>query len=118
MTIRATGSELVFRPPRISVKQGTRLTVVFINDGTLPHNVVVPRLVDDIDALARAAYDAAETGYVPLQEKEKLLAYSVLASPGDTVEVSLVVPSPGEYTYACLVPGHTNSMFGTLRSLR
>lgn len=118
ITIRAAGSTLEFQPPRISVKHGTRIRLRFVNDGTLPHNVVLPRNEGDIDALAVAAYDAAESGYVPLKQQEKLLAYSTLASPGDTVNVTFVVPPPGEYTYICLFPGHANSMFGTLRSLR
>jgi azurin len=90
----------------------------FVNEGTLPHNIVLPRSEDDIDALALAAYEAAETGYVPLAQKERMLAWSTLASPGQTVEVTFTVPAPGEYRYVCLFPGHANSMLGTLRALR
>ena len=118
ITIRAESSTLEFLPSRISVKQGTTVRLRFANAGTLPHNVVIPRDDDDIDALAVAAYQAGETGYVPEAEKGKLLAFTMLASPGDTVEVTFVVPPPGEYTYVCLFPGHANSMLGTLRSLR
>jgi plastocyanin len=118
ITIRASGSTLEFQPPRVSVKHGTHARIRFVNEGTLPHNVVLPRDPGDIDQLAVEAYTAAETGYVPLTKPDKLLAYSALASPGDTVDVTLVVPPPGEYTYICLFPGHANSMFGTLRSLR
>lgn len=118
ITLRAAGSTLEFQPPRISAKHGTRVRLRFVNSGTLPHNVVLPRDEGDIDALALAAYGAAESGYVPVDQKDRLLAYSALASPGDTVELTFVVPPPGEYTYICLFPGHANSMFGTLRSLR
>jgi plastocyanin len=118
ITIRAESSTLEFQPPRISAKQGTTVRLRFVNAGTLPHNVVIPRHDGDIDALAVAAYQAGETGYVPESEKGKLLAFTTLASPGDTVEVTFVVPPPGEYTYVCLFPGHANSMLGTLRSLR
>jgi len=118
ITIKATGSSLEFSPPNISVQNGKRVKIRFVNEGTLPHNIVLPRSADDIDALATDAYEAGETGYVPLESKDKLIAYSTLASPGQTVEVTFVVPPPGEYTYVCLFPGHANSMFGTLRSLR
>ena len=118
ITIKASGSTLEFTPPRISVKNGARVKLRFVNDGTLPHNIVLPHSVDDLDALAVKAYGAGETGYVPLGSKDKLIAYSTLASPGQTVEVTFVVPPPGEYTYACLFPGHANSMFGVLRSLK
>lgn len=118
ITITSTGSTLQFEPPRISVKNGMRVKLVFVNEGTLPHNIVFTRNDDDIDALATAAYQAGETGYVPMEHRDKLIAYSSLASPGQTVEVTFVVPPPGEYTYVCLFPGHPSSMFGVLRSLR
>ena len=118
ITIRAAGSTLEFTPTRVSAKAGTRLRLRFVNEGTLPHNVVVPRSEDDIDALALAAYQAGETGYVPMDLKAKLVGFTTLASPGETVEVSFVVPPAGEYTYVCLFPGHSNSMLGTLRALR
>jgi plastocyanin len=118
ITIRAAGSTLEFSPARVSAKAGTRLRLRFVNEGTLPHNVVVPRSDDDIDALALAAYQAGETGYVPMDLKARLVGFTALASPGETVEVSFVVPPAGEYTYVCLFPGHSNSMLGTLRALR
>jgi azurin len=118
ITIRASGSTLEFSPTRVSARSGTKLRIRFINDGTLPHNLVVPKNDDDIDALAKDAYQAGDTDYVPLESKDKLVGWSRLASPGETVEVTIMVPAPGEYTYVCLFPGHSNSMFGTLRALR
>jgi plastocyanin len=118
ITIRASGSTLEFTPTRVSAKAGTRLRIRFVNDGTLPHNMVVPKSEDDLDAIALAAYQAAETGYVPLGLKEKLVGWTTLASPGESVEMTFVVPAAGEYTYVCLFPGHSNSMLGTLRALK
>jgi plastocyanin len=118
ITIRAQSSTLEYVPPHVSARTGTRVQIRFVNEGTLPHNIVLPRSEDDIDALALAAYEAAETGYVPLAQKERMLAWSTLASPGQTVEVTFTVPAPGEYRYVCLFPGHANSMLGTLRALR
>ena len=118
ITIRASGSTLEFQPARLSVKTGRRVKLRFVNDGTLPHNVALPRSEDDLDAIATAAYQAGETGYIPPEHKDKLITYTSLASPGQTVEAEFVVPAPGEYTYVCLFPGHSNSMLGTLRALR
>lgn len=117
VTVRTVSSTLQFDTPRISVRQGTRLTIRLVNEGTLPHNLVVARTDDDLDALAEAA---SKTGgdYVPLALKEKMIAWTRLASPGQTVEVTFVVPPPGEYPYACLMSGHSMSMLGVLRSLR
>ncbi len=118
ITIRASGSTLEFTPTRVSARAGTRVRIRFVNDGTLPHNFVVPKTEDDLDALALAAYSAGETNYVPMEQKDKLLGWTTLASPGQTVETSFVMPAAGEYTYVCLFPGHSNSMLGSLRSLK
>ena len=118
ITIRASGSTLEFTPTRVSAKAGTRVRIRFVNDGTLPHNVVVPKSDDDIDSLAIAAYAAGQTGYVPMDMKDKLVSWTALASPGESVEATFVVPAAGEYTYVCLFPGHSNSMLGTLRALK
>jgi plastocyanin len=118
ITIRAVGSNLEFEVPEIAVKQGKRVKLLFVNAGTLPHNIVFAREDKDVDVLAAAASDAYKTGYVPVHLKDRMIAYSTLASPGQTVEVTFVVPPPGEYTYVCLISGHYNSMLGTLRSLK
>lgn len=117
ITVRAQSSTLEFDPPALAVKQGTRLRLRFINEGTLPHNFVLVRNEEDIDSLAAAAARIGKD-FVPHAMEAKLVAWTTLASPGDTVEVTFLVPPPGVYTYVCLMTGHTNSMMGTLRSLR
>jgi uncharacterized cupredoxin-like copper-binding protein len=117
IAVRTTGSNLDFSPDRISLRQGTRVTIRYINDSTLPHNIVIVRNEDDIDALGMAAFSASQTGYVPVEHAGKMLAYSPLAVPGNSVEINFVMPPPGEYFFVCLYPGHYNMMVGTLRSL-
>ena len=116
IVVRANSSALEFDPAELAVKQGKRVRIRFTNMGTLPHNFVLVKNEDDIDALAAAAMKAAGD-YVPPQ-KEKLWAYTLLASPGQTLETTFVVPPPGEYTYVCFLAGHANTMIGTLRSLK
>ena len=115
--VRANTSTLEFDPPKISARQGTRVRIRFVNVGTLPHNFVLVRNENDIDDLAAAASKVGGD-YVPLAQKAKLIAFTTLASPGQTVETTFVMPRPGEYTYVCLLSGHSNSMLGTLRSLK
>ena len=117
ITIYSSGTALEFQPSRISAKAGTRLRLRLVNEGTLPHNIVLVRDESDIDALGSAAYRAQDTGYVPLEQKDRLFAWSELAAPGETVEMTFEVPPPGEYFFVCLYPGHYNMMIGTLRSL-
>ena len=116
ITVRASSSTLEFDPPAIAARQGTRLHLRFVNDGSLPHNFVVVRDENDIDSLAAVAARVGKD-FVPHALEAKLIAWTPLASPGQTVEVTFVVPAPGLYTYVCLMTGHTNSMMGTLRSL-
>jgi len=117
ITIRASSSTLAFEPSELAVKQGTRLRIRFVNAGTLPHNFVLVRREDDIDTLAVVAAKI-EGSFIPLALKDRMIAWTPLAAPGQTVEVDLVVPPPGLYPYVCLMTGHPNSMMGTLRSLR
>lgn len=116
--VMAMGSTLEFETPEIAVKQGKRVRLRFMNHGTLPHNLVIAKSADDIDVLIAAASAAYKTGYVPVELKERMVGYTTLASPGQTVEFDFVVPPPGEYTYICLISGHYTSMLGTLRSLK
>ena len=116
--IMAMGSTLEFETSEIAVKQGKRVRLRFMNHGTLPHNLVIAKTEDDVDVLAAAAGAAYKTGYVPLELKDRMIGYTALASPGETVEFVFVVPPPGEYTYVCLISGHYTSMLGTLRSLK
>jgi plastocyanin len=115
--VRANTSTLEFDPPRIAAKQGTRVRIRFVNVGTLPHNFVLVKDENDIDDLSATASKVGGD-YVPLAKKDKMIAFTKLASPGQTVETTFVMPAPGEYTYVCLLSGHSNSMLGTLRSLK
>ncbi|MGH7677798.1 MAG: plastocyanin/azurin family copper-binding protein [Gemmatimonadaceae bacterium] len=117
VVIKASGPTLEFDPSTIVLKQGTRVRLRFVNDGTLPHNVVFVVNEDDIDAMAMAAMQEGGD-YVPAGMKSKMFAATKLASPGQTVETTFVVPPAGRYLYVCLMSGHANLMLGTLRSLR
>lgn len=116
VTVNA-GMALEFEPATITLKQGLRVRLRFINAGSLPHNIVFVRNEDDLDALASAASKAGGN-YVPLEMKDRIFGYTLLASPGQTLETTFVVPPPGTYTYVCLMSGHSNVMLGTLRSLK
>jgi azurin len=118
IALRSAGSALEFLPARLSVKNGLRVRIRYTNAGTLPHNLAFARSEDDLDAIASAAYAAGATGFVPREHKDKLIAWSSLVSPGQTVDVTFVVPPAGEYPFICLFPGHANMMNGVLRSLR
>jgi plastocyanin len=116
ITIRSTSAALAFEPDRFTVKAGTTVRIRYINESVMAHNLVIVRTEDDIDIVGAAAYEAGETGFVPMQHKNRMIAYSPLASSGMTVEMTFVAPPPGEYPFVCLVDGHFNVMLGTVRS--
>jgi plastocyanin len=118
VVMKSSGSALEFLPASLSLKTGLKVRVRYTNEGSLPHNIVFVKDAADLDELSTEAYGAAETGFVPVDLKAKLIAWSTLVSPNQTVDVDLVVPAPGEYTFLCLFPGHSGMMFGTLRALR
>ena len=117
ITVNTSSSTLEFDPSTIAVKQGTRVRLLLVNDGTLPHNLVLVRKAEDVDAMAAAASKAGGD-YLPVGMEDKAIGFTRLASPGQTVEVTFVVPPPGEYTFVCMMSGHAGIMIGTLRSLR
>lgn len=118
ITIRALSSTLEFVPAQISVKAGARVRLRFVNEGTYPHNFVLAKSDDDVDALAAAAMQAGESAFIPPDMRDKLVAYTRLIGPGETGEVTFTVPPAGKYTFVCLFPGHANTMIGTLRALK
>lgn len=118
IVVKASSSSLEFIPANLAVKQGRKVTLRFENVGALlPHNFVLVKNEDDIDALAMAAMQEGGD-YVPGEMKDKLIAFTKLASPGQTVEVTFVAPPPGTYTYVCLMSGHAGMMLGKLRTIR
>jgi uncharacterized cupredoxin-like copper-binding protein len=118
IVIQSEGANLEFNPSEIAVKQGKRVRIRYINNGTFPHNIVILKKEADIDIAGVAAFQAGSTGYIPEKEKGRMVAYSTLAEPGKTVEFTFVAPAPGEYPFVCLYPGHYNMMMGTFKSLR
>jgi len=114
--IHSTAAALAFDPDIISVKAGSIVRIRYHNESTFSHNMVMLRKEDDIDAIGAASFNAGETGFVPMEHKSKMIAYSPLAAPGKTVEFTFVAPPAGEYPYVCFVDGHFNMMIGKLRS--
>jgi azurin len=118
ITIRTTGSNLEFSPARVAAKEGTRVRIRYVNDGTLPHNIVLVTDESDIDMLGLAAFQASRTDYIPLEHEARMIAHTKLAVPGETVEMTFTVPPAGDYFLVCLYAGHYNMMVATFRSLK
>jgi uncharacterized cupredoxin-like copper-binding protein len=85
-TVEVVATEFGFRPDRLTVPAGESVNMSLVNQGQLLHDLTIPKL--DI---------------------------RVVAGPGDTTTVGVIVEEPGEYPFLCTVPGHSESgMTGVL----
>ena len=113
--IRSTGIELTYSVTEVEAKSNEQLTIRYINDSeTMSHNIVLVHEEADIRPVGIASLKAHATDYIPESEIDRIIAYSELAAPGDTVEFSFTVPPPGIYPYICTYSGHFTMMQGRL----
>lgn len=86
------GERLIFEPDRLEAAAGTEVTVVYLNDSALPHNIHF--------------FDSADRSGDTLGQTE------IVTGPGAEQEVSFTTPAEsGEYFFVCDV--HPD-MTGTL----
>lgn len=111
--VELTGDDKVqFNKTEITAKPGETLRVVLKSIGTAPkaimgHNFVLLKAGVDAVEFNKASFAARETDYVPTQLRDQILAATKLVGPGETVEVTVKVPTqPGRYVYLCTFPGH------------
>jgi plastocyanin len=116
--IYTTNAALAFDPDLIRAKAGSIVKIRYVNESALAHNLVILKSEKDLDVVGQASFHAAGTGFVPMEHKAKMIAYSPLANAGKTVEFTFTVPPVGDYLFACFVDGHFNMMIGKLRSYK
>ena len=96
----------------ITAKPGEMLKVVLKVTSTLPpeqlkHNFILLKPETDAMAFAMAAVMAKDTDYVPVAQKDKILAQTGMAANGQEVSTTFKAPAkPGTYPYICTFPGH------------
>ena len=116
LEISAVGNLMKFDKTSLTVPAGSEVHLVIKNPATMstmPHNWVL------LAAGASAAKVAADglvkglaMGYVA--PGSSVLAYTPLANPKGTAEVTFTAPPVGKYDYICTVPGHYMMMKGVL----
>ena len=118
VVIGSVGADLSYDVTEIEAEAGSTLTIQYENRGDLPHNVVLVKSRSDINPVGVAALQAYQTNYIPQDEanQQRMIAYTTLAKPGETVYVTFTVPPPGLYPYICTYAGHFTMMQGTLIS--
>ncbi|MEX0928018.1 MAG: plastocyanin/azurin family copper-binding protein [Balneolales bacterium] len=116
VVIQSQGSDLSYDVTEIRAHAGDTITIRYQNPSDMPHNVVLVKGESDINPVGIAALQAYASDYIPEAEMDRIIGYTNLALPGDTVYVTFAVPGPGSYPYMCSYPGHFTSMQGRLIS--
>lgn len=100
----------------IEVVAGSRVALIFNNNDTMQHNVVIVEegTADDVgNAAMNLGLSGEEMDYVP--DMDEVLFYTSLLQPGSAETIYFTAPdTPGTYTYVCTFPGHHFVMRGTL----
>ncbi|MEO6002363.1 MAG: DUF6797 domain-containing protein [Opitutus sp.] len=113
--LRSTGIQLSYDVTEIHAKPGERLALHFQNQSDMVHNVVVVRSEEDINPVGIAAMGANAKEFIPQDKLDRIVGYTQLAVPGETVVLEFTVPSTaGVYPYVCTVSGHFTLMQGRI----
>jgi len=110
VTVHAN-DQMKFDVTSIDAVAGQKITVTLMNSGTLPkvamaHNFVLLKAGTDVSAFASAALTHQDTGYLPPEMADKVIAASKMLGPGESDTVSFTAPAAGKYDYICSFPGH------------
>jgi azurin len=115
LEIASVGDTMAFDKTKLTVANGSKVHLVLKNRGTLAvmtHNWVLVKKGTEARVALDGLEKAATTGYVV--PGENVLAYTPMAAPGGSTEVTFDAPSPGTYPYICTFPGHYVVMKGEL----
>ncbi|NIP98701.1 MAG: hypothetical protein GWO24_36950 [Akkermansiaceae bacterium] len=110
--------QMLFDKTEFTVPAGRRVKIVFKNNDSMPHNIVVgrPGSYERIGTAAdRMLTDprAMDRAYVPALSE--VIASSGLVFPGQTEVLDFTAPKePGKYPYLCTFPGHWRLMKGVM----
>jgi azurin len=101
-----------FSLTEIPAKPGEKLSLTLVNLGTTPkfsmgHNWLLVAPMADMQPFLVAAAEAMTTEYVPVAQKDRVLAATKLLGPKERDTVTFTAPTtPGRYEFLCSFPGH------------
>lgn len=102
--------EFKFDPATLTVKPGQEVTITFNNNGSVEHSFNILKASASLDHLME------ELGDEEHMDEELVMDIHDVAG-GESTSKTFTAPSEaGDYTIACLVPGHVEAgMIGTLK---
>ena len=118
LVIEAT-DQMKYNVSTLNAVAGKEITLELKHVGKLDkaimgHNWVLLKMGTDVQAFAMAAIDAKDTGYIPGDHKDKVVANTKVLGGGESDTITFTVAEPGTYTFICSFPGHSAMMKGEL----
>jgi azurin len=121
-TVTIVGTDdMKYSVATITATRGETLTIQLVSKGKIPkvamaHNVVVLKPGTDILKLLSEGAPHRATDFIAPSGVASVIARTVLAGPGETVQVTFKVPlKAGRYPFICTFAGHYQAgMKGTL----
>jgi len=114
--IRTLQARMKYDREEIHVTAGEPMRLLFENNDTMPHNLVLVA-IGAREEVGRAAEEMAtepgawEKGFIP--DTGKILQATRLLKPGESELLTFNVPNkPGKYEFVCTFPGHWRTMYG------
>ncbi len=99
-----------FEPAIVTVKAGQQVKLTFKNAGRVEHSLAILKPGTDLNHMMEEAHDEEA------RHAELMLEIHELAAGASASETFTAPTQPGDYTFACLVPGHAQAgMVGTLK---
>jgi azurin len=115
LEIASVGDTMFYDKKTLTVPTGAHVHLTLKNNGKLAvmqHNWVLVKKGTEAKVALAGMEKAPDAGYVV--PSDDVLAYTPLAQPQTTAEVTFTAPAPGDYPYICTFPGHYVVMKGVL----
>ncbi len=115
IALATVGETMAFDKTALTVPTGAEVHLTLKNNGTtaaMTHNWVLVKPGTEPAVALAGLEKASDAGFVV--PSSDVLAYTPLASPKTTVEVTFTAPAAGKYPYICTFPGHYLVMKGVL----
>jgi plastocyanin len=114
--LRTFGIDLNFDIEEIHANAGQELTIRYINESEMIHNILILKAEEDIRPVGIASAQYFGNQWVPESKIDRIIAYSKLLNPGESEEITITVPPPGVYPYICTYSNHWTTMVGRIIS--
>jgi azurin len=117
LDIATDGDELAFKPKHLSCPTGAAVRLFLHHTGEIindAHDWVLLKPGVKKAFLHDADQEPDETVIVPNGDQYMVLAATPLCGRGHVVMVEFTAPAPGDYPFVCSIPGHGETMQGTL----